>query len=111
MARVDPLLPNVGIVARREYLDRVRSRLYRVSTMVLIALAVGVALTPILLRYIEQSRTNTIAVGTAYALGSMPGLYGMISARHDPAKGPHRYIWRHARRPRTAHLANPFDRR
>ena len=62
MARVDPLFPNVNIVARREYLDRVRSRLYRISTVVLIALAVGVALTPILLRYLDQAKTDVIAV-------------------------------------------------
>jgi ABC-2 type transport system permease protein len=62
MARIDPLLPNVGIVAKREYLDRVRSRLYRISTVVLISLAVGVALTPILLRYLDQAKTNQIAV-------------------------------------------------
>ena len=62
MPRVDPLLPNVGIVARREYVDRVRSRLYRISTVVLIALAVGVALTPILLRYMDQARTDRIAI-------------------------------------------------
>jgi ABC-2 type transport system permease protein len=62
MARLDPLFPNVNIVARREYLDRVRSRLYRISTVVLIALAVGVALTPILLRYLDQAKTDVIAV-------------------------------------------------
>ena len=50
--------PNAGIVARREYLDRVRSRLYRISTLVLMALAVGVALTPIVLRYLDRPRST-----------------------------------------------------
>ena len=59
MARHDPLFPNAGIVARREYADRVRSRLYRISTLVLMALAVGVALTPILIRYLDRSRVTS----------------------------------------------------
>jgi ABC-2 type transport system permease protein len=62
MARTDPLFPNAGIVARREYVDRVRSRLYRISTVILMALAVGVALTPILLRYLDRSRVDVIAI-------------------------------------------------
>src|SRR5919109_2376479 len=62
MARHDPLLPNAAIVARREYVDRVRSKLYRVSTLILMALAVGVALTPIVLRYFDRARVDEIAV-------------------------------------------------
>ena len=62
MARHDPLLPNAAIVARREYVDRVRSKLYRVSTLLLMALAVGVALTPIALRYFDRARVDEIAV-------------------------------------------------
>jgi ABC-2 type transport system permease protein len=62
MPRHDPLLPNAAIVARREYVDRVRSKLYRISTLVLMALAVGVALTPIALRYFDRARVDEIAV-------------------------------------------------
>jgi ABC-2 type transport system permease protein len=62
MARDDRLLPNAAIVARREYLERVRSRLYRGSTLVLMALAVGVALTPIALRYLDRATVDHIAV-------------------------------------------------
>ena len=65
MARHDPILPNAAIVARREYLERIRSRLYRVSTLILMALAVGVALTPIALRYFDRSRVDRIAVVAA----------------------------------------------
>jgi len=65
MARHDPLLPNAAIVARREYVDRVRSKLYRISTLVLMALAVGVALTPIALRYFDRARVDEIGVITA----------------------------------------------
>ena len=62
MARHDPLFPNAATVARREYTDRVRSRLYRISTVVLMVLAVGVAMTPILLRYFDQARVDQVRV-------------------------------------------------
>ena len=62
MSRHDPLLPNAFIVARREYVDRVRSKLYRISTVVLMALAVGVAITPIGLRYLDRSTVDRIAI-------------------------------------------------
>jgi ABC-2 type transport system permease protein len=62
MARHDPLLPNAAIVARREYVDRVRSRLYRISTLILMILAVGVSLTPIALRYFDRARVDEIGV-------------------------------------------------
>jgi ABC-2 type transport system permease protein len=62
MRRQDPLLPNAAIVARREYLDRVRSRLYRISTLIMMCLAVGVAITPIGLRYMDRSSVDRIAI-------------------------------------------------
>jgi ABC-2 type transport system permease protein len=65
MARHDPLFPNAGTVARREYTERVRSRLYRISTIVLMALAVGVAMTPIALRYLDQAKVDRIRVVAA----------------------------------------------
>ena len=62
MARHDPLFPNAATVARREYTERVRSRLYRISTVVLMALAIGVAMTPIALRYFDQATVHRIRV-------------------------------------------------
>ena len=62
MARHDPLLPNAAIVARREYVDRVRSKLFRLSTAVLMVLALGVALSPIAIRYLDRSRVDRILV-------------------------------------------------
>jgi ABC-2 type transport system permease protein len=82
MARHDPLFPNAGIVARREYVDRVRSRLYRISTLILMALAVGVALTPILIRYMDRSRVDVIAVVSAddrLALGTIATANGIMN--------------------------------
>ena len=62
MARRDPLLPNAGIVARREYRDRVRSPLFLVSTVILMGLALAVALAPIAIRYLDQQRVAEIVV-------------------------------------------------
>ncbi len=62
VARRDPLLPNAAIVARREYRERVRSRLYLASTVVLMLLALGVALTPILVRYVDSQTVTRLAI-------------------------------------------------
>jgi len=54
MARHDPLLPNAGIVARREYRDRTRSPLFLASTVLLAILAMMVAVAPIGIRYLDR---------------------------------------------------------
>jgi ABC-2 type transport system permease protein len=58
----DPLLPNAGIVARREYRDRVKSPLFVASTFLLMALALGVALAPVAIRYLDRQTVTRIAV-------------------------------------------------
>ena len=60
-ARRDSLLPNAAIVARHEYLDRVRSKLFVASTLILMVLAVGLALAPIAFSY--ASRTHPVTIG------------------------------------------------
>jgi ABC-2 type transport system permease protein len=67
MAGRDPLLPNAGIVARREYRDRTRSRLYLGSTVVLALLAMMVAIAPIGVRYLDRQTVTRIAVVAADA--------------------------------------------
>ena len=62
MARSDPLLPNAGIVARREYRDRTRSPLFLVSTVLLAILAMMVAVAPIAIRYLDREAVTRIAV-------------------------------------------------
>ena len=62
MARRDPLLPNAGIVARREYRDRVRGPLFVASTIVLMVLAMLVAVAPIAIRYLDRQTVTRIAV-------------------------------------------------
>ena len=62
MASRDPLLPNAGIIARREYRDRVRGPLYLASTVILMGLALLVALAPIGIRYFDRGTVTRIAV-------------------------------------------------
>ena len=65
MARSDPLLPNAGIVARREYRDRTRSPLFLASTVLLAILAMMVAVAPIALRYLDRQTVTRIGVVSA----------------------------------------------
>ena len=60
-------LANSWLVAKREFGERVRGRLFFVSTALLAVLAVGVALTPILVKMIDRGTTTTIAVASADA--------------------------------------------
>jgi ABC-2 type transport system permease protein len=62
MAGRDPILPNAGIIARREYRDRVRSPLFVVSTIVLAGLAILAALAPIGIRSVDRQTVTHIAI-------------------------------------------------
>jgi ABC-2 type transport system permease protein len=69
--RHEPAFPNTSHVARREYAELVRSRLFHVSTITLAILAIIVALLPIATRLAERGGTTRIAVVAADAeLGS-----------------------------------------
>lgn len=58
-------LANSWLVAKREFGERVRGRLFFVSTALLAVLAVAVALTPILVKIVDRGTTTTIAVSSA----------------------------------------------
>jgi ABC-2 type transport system permease protein len=60
--RHDPALPNVAIIARREYGELVRGRLFKVSTLVLVGLALFVALLPIGVRLLQREQTTQVGV-------------------------------------------------
>jgi len=60
--RHEPLFPNALIVARREFTEKVGSRLFHASTLILASLAVILALSPILVRLVDSGRTTQIAV-------------------------------------------------
>jgi ABC-2 type transport system permease protein len=55
---------NSWLVASREFRERVRSRLFFVSTVLLALLAVVVSLTPVLIKAADRGTTTTIAVAS-----------------------------------------------
>jgi ABC-2 type transport system permease protein len=63
--RHEPAFPNIAHVARREYRELVRSRLFHVSTVTLAILAIVVALLPIMVRVIQGGSSSRIAVVAA----------------------------------------------
>jgi ABC-2 type transport system permease protein len=67
LSRDRGLVGNSWLIARREFRERVRSRLFFVSTGLLAALAVVVALTPVLIRMVDRGTTTTIAVASPEA--------------------------------------------
>jgi ABC-2 type transport system permease protein len=93
MARSDPLLPNAAIVARREYRDRVRSRLYLVSTLILMALALGVALTPIAVRYLDNRSVTQLAIVSADAALADRAVGVVDALLNNPPQGVDAAAW------------------
>ncbi len=91
MSRRDPLLPNAGIVARREYRDRTRSPLFLASTVVLMGLALLVAIAPIAIRYLDRNTVTRIVVVSddpvlaARAVGVADSLLNIPPGGADPA--------------------------
>jgi ABC-2 type transport system permease protein len=62
--RKEPAFPNTTYVARREYGELVRSRLFHVSTVTLAVLAIVVALLPIGVRYLERGATTRVGIAS-----------------------------------------------
>jgi ABC-2 type transport system permease protein len=96
MSRRDDLLPNTAIIARREYRDRVRSRLYLVSTIILTVLALGVALAPTAVRALDRGSATRIGVVadaslTAGAVGIIDSILNTGAASSDPDV-PRRFV-------------------
>lgn len=68
----EPLVPraeehvvaSTWLVAKREFSERVRSRLFFISTLLLAGLAVVVSLTPVLIKAADRGSTTTIAVAS-----------------------------------------------
>jgi ABC-2 type transport system permease protein len=60
--RHEPLMPNVGFIARREYAALVRGRLFFVSTLVLAGLAMFVAFLPVAAKVVDRGSQTTVAV-------------------------------------------------
>src|SRR5213593_1888809 len=61
-ARDGGMLANASLIARREFREKARSRLFFVSTGLLATLAIVVAMTPVLIKMVDRGTTTTIAV-------------------------------------------------
>jgi ABC-2 type transport system permease protein len=87
---------NSWLVARREFRERVRSRLFYVSTLLLAFLAVAVALTPVLIKAADRGTTTRIAVASAdaqLAADSIAILDGYLNPQSAPGKpGPYEFV-------------------
>jgi ABC-2 type transport system permease protein len=85
------LLPNAGLIARREYVEKIRSRAFAVATAILMAVAIGAALVPIGLRALDRGQTTTIGVVsgdpavTARVMGLVSEYLNPIPPGVDPA--------------------------
>jgi ABC-2 type transport system permease protein len=60
--RDEPALPNVRIIATREYVELVGGRLFKISTLILVSLVLFVAMLPIAVRLFQREQVTQIAV-------------------------------------------------
>jgi ABC-2 type transport system permease protein len=85
------LLPNARLIARREYVEKIRSRAFAVATAILMAVAIGAALIPIGLRAVDRGQTTRIGVVssdpavTARVIELVSGYLNPIPPGTDPA--------------------------
>jgi len=81
VTRREPLFPNAGIVARREFAERLHSRLFLLSTGLLAALAVLLAFAPLVFRLADRGTTTRIGIAatdSALAATSQQILNGVL---------------------------------
>jgi ABC-2 type transport system permease protein len=85
------MFANSWRVARREFRERVRSRLFFVSTALLAVLAIVVSLTPVLIKMVDRGTTTTIAVASEepqLTTSSMAILQGLLNPNVAPGQVP-----------------------
>jgi ABC-2 type transport system permease protein len=98
VTRHEPLFPNALVVAAREYRERVRSRLFLISTLVLVGIAAGVALAPLAFRALERTEVSRILVVASEpqlatrTIASLEGVLDMPPEGVDPARWQPRYV-------------------
>jgi ABC-2 type transport system permease protein len=74
-------IPNITAVARREFMSRARTRTYRITTVILVIAGVGLALAPILFRWLEGESTGDrveVIVGSSAPSLDVPTALGQI---------------------------------
>jgi ABC-2 type transport system permease protein len=98
VSRSDPLLPNTLIIARREYLDRIRSRMFHASTVFLAALAVLMAFLPLFARAFERGTTTRVAVVASddALAGRVSSTMGLVLNSRKAGGGPDPYTFTRA---------------
>ena len=88
-------LDNIRLIARREYAERVRSRAFTFSTLLLAGLAVVIALIPLAVRFVDQVTVTRIAiVAPDPALGdrALSVMDGFLNAKLESgAAAPRRF--------------------
>ncbi|HYK95980.1 MAG TPA: ABC transporter permease [Candidatus Dormibacteraeota bacterium] len=90
------LIANAWLVAKREFRERVRSRLFFVSTLLLASLAVGVSLTPVLIQAADRGTTTRIAVASDDAKLTDESISILSGYLNPPSSGgqpdPYRFV-------------------
>ena len=93
------LWKNGGLIARREYADRVRTRTFVAATLVLVMVAVGLALAPIGIRYIDRGTIVRVGILSserqleANSIAVLDGILNRAPDGVDPAtwQKPYRF--------------------
>lgn len=84
-------LSNVAAVARREYLSRARTRTFRLTTALLVVASLGIALAPILIRWVDRgSGPTTVEVSIGDSKPSVDvatALGGLLNAQPADSAG------------------------
>jgi ABC-2 type transport system permease protein len=74
-------LRNVIAVARREFLWRGRTRTFKITTLLLVVVGVGLALAPVIIRFIDRGSTGDrieVVVGDSNPAVDVPGALGLL---------------------------------
>ncbi len=88
---------NAVLIARREYLDRVRTRSFVVASAILAVIAIGISLAPLGLRYLDRGsivRIGIVSSEAAVAERTIETLGSILDATppgSDPATTPKHY--------------------
>jgi ABC-2 type transport system permease protein len=94
--RDERIWPKAWLVARREFRERVASRLFVVSTLLLAILAMGTSLTPVILRALDRGTSSTIAIAAddeALGARTQSTLAGILDAStSDPSHPPFTFV-------------------
>ncbi len=84
-------LTNIVAVARREFMFRARTRTYRYTTVLLMILGVGLALSPVIIRFIDRGGTGDrieVVVGSSEPGVDVPAALGLLLNASFPGTTP-----------------------